>query len=182
MGNAVITLCVACVSVFFVLGVLGVIFNKKYKLSFSIIFAVLILFLLIVVVVIMALFIVQPDYQCSINDNANSYTLQVQLNEMSEKQIIAELPWNCWSSQFEFSDDLPPGFIGVSDSDTSPPYIQGVPQNLFPTTSVGVYVKCIDFVKFYCGTITFQTCEGRGTVDDCVGNGCSWDNETGVCQ
>ncbi|BFU22183.1 hypothetical protein CL6EHI_149030 [Entamoeba histolytica] len=182
MGNSIITLSIVCVGLFFILGIAGMLLNKKFKISFSIIFTTLILFFICVCIIIGILFIIQPDYACSFNDYGNSYLLSVTLNETIPKQVISELPWNCWSSSFEFSSQLPPGFYGVSNSDTSSPYIEGTPIKNFPTTTINVYITCVNFVKFYCASITFQTCSNRTSEIDCKQNNCQWNSSLLYCH
>ena len=104
----------------------------------------------------MHLFAVQPDYTCSFSGGQRAFTLNVTLDEPIPKQFINELPWNCWSSSFEYSEPLPFAFHGVTDSRHLAPFIDGAPREVFPQRTVGVYLTCIDLVKFYCGSITFQ--------------------------
>ncbi|EAL52189.1 hypothetical protein CL6EHI_027790 [Entamoeba histolytica] len=182
MGKSIIILCLVSLCILFILGTLAFWFNTKYKLSFNIIISVLVLFFLGVVVIIGVSFLIQPDYTCSINDNRSGYSLTINLNEKIPKQVISQLPWNCWSSSFEFSDKLPQGIYSVTKGSNTAPYIEGIVRTNFPTFTTNVYIKCVDVTRFYCGAITFKTCSSRTTEDDCIRNGCDWFSETGVCQ
>ncbi|EDR22899.1 hypothetical protein EDI_021390 [Entamoeba dispar SAW760] len=182
MGNSIITLCLVSLCILFTLCALAFWFNTKYNLSFNIIISVLVLFFVGVAIVIGVSYLIQPDYTCSINDNRTGYSLTVNLNEKVPKQLVSQLPWNCWSSSFEFSDNLPPGFYSVTEGSDTAPYIEGIARTNFPTFTTNVYIKCVDVARFYCGAITFKTCSSRTTEDDCIRNDCDWFSETGVCQ
>ncbi|ELP94113.1 hypothetical protein EIN_184800 [Entamoeba invadens IP1] len=179
MGNSIIALTIVIVSVFLAIGFIGLVLNKRFQMSFCVIFTVLVLFFVVVCVVVGVLFIIQPDFRCSIHHNQGETLLKVQLNEKSQRLVVNELPWNCWSSSFEFNEALPDGFYGVTNSDESEPFLEGTTSSNFPTSTVSVYLKCVDYVKFYCGDVKFQTCSGRIEKDDCIGNGCLW--KEGVC-
>ena len=184
IGSSVIALSIVCICVFFVLSGACFLFNKKYKVSFTIIFTSLMLFFFFACIIISILFIIQPDYKCYFVDHKDSsnYVLKVKHNQPISKQIINELPWNCWYSEFSFSEKLPDGFNAVTDFDNSSPFIEGKPNSFFNTTTISVYIKCIDLVKFYCSSITFKICEGRHTSNDCIQNGCNWDAVREKCD
>ncbi|ELP88276.1 hypothetical protein EIN_226490 [Entamoeba invadens IP1] len=182
MGTSIITFTAVSVGVLLVMTAATIWFFQKYKIKFAIVFSLFCVVLVTVSACAVVLFLVQPDYTCNINDNSREYTITVDLNVKTAKQVVTTLPWNCWSSSFVFSDDLPNGFVSIIPTDGTPPYFEGVATNQFPTTTVKVFIKCVDVVKFYCGAVTLKTCSSRTDEVDCTGNACTWSVEDQTCS
>ena len=183
MGESIVF--VSLLALITLIGIISISFycNKQYNLSIGITSMIFVLYYVVVLLTIVSLYFIQPDYTCSINGNIGNYDLTLDLNTKIPKQIVADLPWNCWKSDLSFSQELPEGIeIYNRDIDDSTPYFGGRVTKMFPTTTVDVSLTCVDVALFKCGSVTFKTCSSRSNKDDCLANQCTWNVEGDTCM
>ena len=157
--------------------------HKTYQLSSTIITMIFTLYFICVLMTTVALYFIQPDYTCSINGNVGNYNLNIDLNTKIPKQVVADLPWNCWKSELKFSQEVPNGIqISNREIDDSTPFFNGRISEVFPTTTVDVSLTCVDVALFKCGSVTFKTCSSRVEKNDCIMNECIWNDDGDNCM
>ena len=190
MGTFVLTVLVAYVFFFILIGGFLLLLHQKYHTPFVVAIVTLIVFLVCLVVTSYVLFVIQPGCDCYVNNEyQKNYQLDLVLNAPIPQQTFTPVPWNCMKYEIEFSQRLPDGLVvdAFQSNFETIPYIHGTVTEWVPTTKVEMYLKCVESVKIRCAVVTLKSffsdnsravCEGRNETT-CVMNGCQW---CGACK